>query len=134
MEKKEREQKKKEILTLLEKQMGNITVSCKRVGIDRTTFYDWKEKYPEWREKAEKILEEKKEEMDDYAENKLFNHIRDDNIATLIFYLKTRHPKYNKKIIKAEIEGKLTNELELSDEDKNLLNKAIDKAYPKEED
>jgi len=62
--------------------------------------------------------------MDDYAEGKLFEHIAQGNISALIFYLKTRHPKYRLKGL-LEIEGKLKLEKELSEEDKKLLAQAI---------
>lgn len=120
----ERKEKKERILEALKDSMGNIGVACKVVKIARKTFYNWKEADEEFKVKAEEIFEEQKSEMDDYAEGKLFQHIRNDNITALIFYLKTRHPGYRLKGL-LEIGGKIKVEKELSEDDKELLKKAI---------
>ena len=57
--------------------------------------------------------------MCDYAEGKLFQHIKEGNVSSLIFYLKTRHPEYSPKFkFRGEIKRE---EKELSDEDKELI-------------
>lgn len=80
------EQLKKEVLDALEKSLGNVTTACKMVGIGRTTFYDWCN-----------IDEEFKRQVDDvqnitldYVEGKLIKQIKEDNVTSIIFYLKTR--------------------------------------------
>jgi len=122
MDEEERKQKKELIITSLSEVMGNIGVACKMSGIGRKTFYLWKDKDNEFKEKAETIIAEQNEEMNDFAEGKLYEHIRKDNIAALIFYLKTRHPEYKMKL---QLEGGLKIEKELTEEDKKLLKKAL---------
>ena len=117
---------KEMLLTALKDSMGNISVACKVVGIARKTFYNWKEEDDEFRKKAEEVILEQKKEMDDYAEGKLFEHIKEGNIASLIFYLKTRHPNYK---LKMKIEGKIKSEVSLSKEEKELLMQALKYAY-----
>lgn len=118
----EREKNKEKIIKFLEDSMGNIGVACIKIGISRKTFYNWKDKDEEFRKKAEEVLDEQKGEMDDYAEGKLFQHIKNNNIASLIFYLKTRHPNYGTKI---RLEGGLKIERRLSKDEKALLRRAI---------
>jgi len=103
-----REEKKKTILKALGENMGNIGIACKIAKISRQTFYNWKEDDIDFKEKAESIVEEQKAEMDDYAEGKLFEHIRSGNITALIFYLKTRHSDYSIKS-HLELSGKMVN-------------------------
>jgi hypothetical protein len=124
MEKIEREQLKEKLRVSLKSNLGNVTAVCKEVGIGRKTFYRILEEDEEWRKEVEEIREEGKQTMDDFTEGKLFELIREGNVATIIFYLKTRHPDYKPKLI-TEIEGKLKVEKELTEEDKQLLVEAI---------
>lgn len=131
MNKKERQQKKEGLKDQLDKQMGNIRLACRKIGISRNTYYRWKKEDEEWGKKMDEIKEEKDEEMNDYAEGKLYEHIKDDNIASLIFYLKTRHPSYGQKL---KLEGEIKHNLKLSKDEKELLNRAIKIASSSGED
>lgn len=80
------EQHKKEILEALEKTLGNVTTACKMVGVGRTTFYDWMNNDEEFKKEVDDI----QNITLDYVEGKLIKQIREDNITSIIFYLKTR--------------------------------------------
>lgn len=122
-----KKEKWEEFLENLKKSQGNILVAAKKTGIGRTTIYEKRKKDERFRKRMDKILEEQTEEMNDYAEGKLFQAIRAGNLTALIFYLKTRHPKYRiRKLL--EIEGKLKVEQKLTKEEKELIEKAINYA------
>jgi hypothetical protein len=80
------EHNKKEILEALEKTLGNVTSACKMVGIGRTTFYDWMNNDEEFKKEVDDI----QNVTLDYVEGKLINQIRQDNVTSIIFYLKTK--------------------------------------------
>ena len=82
----QQEDKKRDMLEALEKNLGIVTTSCKAVGINRATHYRWLESDPEYKEAVEAIPDV----VLDFAENKLFKAIQDGNITATIFFLKTR--------------------------------------------
>lgn len=118
-----REKKQKELLEAFKDAMGNISVACAKVGISRATFYNWKQEDEKFSEEATIALEDQKKRMDDFAEGKLYQHIKDGNVACLIFYLKTRHVSYK---LKLALEGRIEMSRKLNDEEKALLKKALE--------
>lgn len=124
MKPEERKQIQVQFLEELRNCRGNISDAAYRCGISRAGFYVWREKYKKFGEEAERILVEEKKKLDDYVEGKLLGAIEQNNIAAIIFYLKTRHEQYQLRHLltltnKWEVEGKL------SVEDKILIEKAI---------
>lgn len=69
-----------------EKKGCNISATCIALGIDRKTFYKWREKYPTLDEK----LTEAEESIIDFTESKLVEKVNDGDITAIIFMLKTR--------------------------------------------
>ena len=118
-----KEKTKEELIEQFKKLKGNISVACKVIGISRRTYYNWKEEDEKFRKKAEEELVEQKFEMDDYAEGMLYKHIKEGNIASLIFYLKTRQPSYR---LKLKLEGQIDISRKLNYEEKELLKKALE--------
>ena len=78
-----RNQRKKELLGLLQKSLGNVAAACEKVGISRATFYEWRQKD----EKFDKAVHEINERALDFVEEKLFAGIRAGNAKLIIFYL-----------------------------------------------
>lgn len=78
------------------KSLGNATRACKAANINRTTYYKWKEKDPEFRKQCEEILDE----QIDFVEDKLKEAIKDGNPKLIEFYLRTIGKKrgYSEKI------------------------------------
>ena len=68
---------------------GNVTATCASLEIDRTTFFKWKQKYPE----LEQMLSDVDESLIDYTESKLLEKIQDGNLTAIIFHLKTKGKK-----------------------------------------
>jgi len=79
--------KKEKVLSELENAIGIVTTACKRAGIDRSTFYEWKKKDPDF---AAKVFEVQNEFAIDYAESKLLKNMEAGKETSIIFFLKTR--------------------------------------------
>lgn len=73
----------------MRKSLGIVSTACREVGIDRTTHYNWLKDDPEYKEAIENIGEE----VIDFAESKLHNLIDSGDVASTIFYLKTKGKK-----------------------------------------
>jgi hypothetical protein len=83
------QQKKKDMLTALEKSLGIVTSACKVVGIDRVTHYRWLKEDEEYRNAVEEIDNVSL----DFAESKLHSRINEGSDTAIIFYLKTKGKK-----------------------------------------
>ena len=79
-------ERKKDFLIVFENNLGNISETCKKIGISRTTFYEWYKKDKEFKEKIEEI----KESLLDFAESILMKKIKEGDNTCLIFFLKTK--------------------------------------------
>ena len=77
------------IVKIYEKKGCNITATCTALGISRKTFYEWKEK----KKKLAEGLEAAEESIIDFAESKLVEHINNDDVQALIFFLRTKGKK-----------------------------------------
>ena len=80
---------KKALLESLEKSLGVVTTACKKVGIDRTTFYRYYKEDMEFK----KQVDELSDVAIDFAESQLHKQIQSGNPTSTIFYLKTKAKK-----------------------------------------
>jgi adenylate kinase len=78
--------KKKALIQALEKSLGVVTSACKKVGVGRTTYYDWYNNDEEFK----KQVDELQNVALDFAESQLHNQIQKNNTAATIFFLKTK--------------------------------------------
>jgi hypothetical protein len=87
--------KKTQMIKLLEQGLGNVSVACNSIGMERSTHYDWMKNDEAYREAVTEI----KEYCIDYVEGKLFENIKDRRETSIIFYLKTqaKHRGYVEK-------------------------------------
>lgn len=81
-----KEKQKKDILKALKNTMGNVSLSCEKVGISRFAFYKWRDEDPEF----DKAVEEINERTLDFVESKLMQGIQDGNARMIIFFLSTK--------------------------------------------
>lgn len=80
---------KKAMIEALEKNLGIVTAACKTVGIARETHYRWLREDENYKEAVESVGDM----VLDFAESKLHNLIDGGDVASTIFYLKTKGKK-----------------------------------------
>jgi hypothetical protein len=97
---------KKKLLEALEEHKGIISIACKAIGINRSSYYDWIAKDEEFK----KAVDEIQDVAIDFVESKLFQQIDEGNPTSTIFYLKTK-AKQRGYVERQEIvhDGKLEN-------------------------
>lgn len=83
------EQHKKALLEALESSLGVVTSACKKVGVGRTTFYN----YVNADEEFAKAVQDIENVALDFAESQLHQQIKTGNATSTIFYLKTKGKK-----------------------------------------
>jgi len=83
------EQHKKAIIEALESSLGIVTSACKKVGVGRTTFYQWLKEDEEFAKQVKDI----ENVALDFAETQLHQQIKDNVPTSTIFYLKTKGKK-----------------------------------------
>jgi hypothetical protein len=83
------QQLKKAMLLALEQSLGIVTTAAKSVGIDRTTHYLWLKDDEEYKAAVESI----QDITLDFAESQLHKQIKDGEVTSTIFYLKTKGKK-----------------------------------------
>ena len=65
---------------------SNISLSCQSINIDRGTYYNWIEKYPDFKARVDTCIEK----LYDFVESSIIKGIKDGNTAMTIFYAKTK--------------------------------------------
>lgn len=100
---------KANFLSALEKTLGVVQTACKKTGISRTTYYNWRSKD----EAFAKAVDEVQNVALDFAEDALFTSIQKGNVAAIIFYLKTKG-KERGYVERQEIVGSQVKPLEVS--------------------
>ena len=80
---------KKAMIVALEQSLGIVTTACLIVGIDRKTHYNWLKDDKEYKAAVESI----QDITLDFAESQLHKQIKDGEVTSTIFYLKTKGKK-----------------------------------------
>ena len=81
--------KQKQFIEAYEKNATNISRTCKSLGIDRMTYYRWREANATFKSQCDAI----EEGMIDFAESMLYRQIKDGNTSAIIFFMKTKARK-----------------------------------------
>ena len=97
---------KKIFIQALAEHRGIVTKACKATGISRTQVYKWRDEDPTFIDQINEV----QQIVLDFAEDKLFEHIENDNVASLLFFLKCRG-KERGYVERQEITGKDGEEL-----------------------
>lgn len=79
------EERRKAFLEVFEKSLCNMTAATKKMGIDRSTVYRWRQEFPEF----EQQLKDIQETQIDFVESKLLTQIDNGDTTAIIFYLKS---------------------------------------------
>jgi hypothetical protein len=82
-------QTKKALITALGQSLGVVTMACKAVGVERGTFYRYVNEDPEFK----KAVDDVENIALDFAESQLHKQIREGEVSSTIFYLKTKGKK-----------------------------------------
>ena len=73
----------------MEKSLGIVTEACKKVGVSRTTYYEYYNTDPDFKAAIDDI----DNVVLDFVESKLHKQIENENPTSTIFYLKTKGRK-----------------------------------------
>jgi len=84
-----RQKLKEKFIEAFESTACNVSVTCKKIGISRNCYYDWRKQDPIF----EEAIVELEESLMDFAETMLYKGIKEGKTAELIFYLKTKGKK-----------------------------------------
>ena len=77
------------MIEALEASLGVVTTACETVGISRKTHYEWLKIDPEYKEAVESVADIAL----DFAESQLHKQIKEGEVSSTIFYLKTKGKK-----------------------------------------
>ena len=77
---------KQKMLEALEYNLGIVLHSCTSAKVSRSVHYKWLKEYPEYLQAVQDI----QESAIDLVEGKLYDQIKNNNIASIIFYLKNK--------------------------------------------
>lgn len=80
---------KKAMLESLEKSLGVVTTACKAASVTRSTHYEWYASDPDYKKAVDDIADVAL----DFAESQLHKQIKDGEVSSTIFYLKTKGKK-----------------------------------------
>jgi ACT domain-containing protein len=116
----------KELLLAQLKKTPVIQIACEKLGIARSTFYRWKKENKKFAVKADKALAEGTDLINDMAESQLISAIRDRNMTSIIFWLKTHKEIYSDKL---KITGHVTTQTKLTKEQTENIRKALTLAF-----
>jgi len=78
--------KKAAFVEAMQQTLGNISESCRRVGIVRQTYYNWCASDPDFKIQCNSV----NEMVLDWVESELYKRIKEGNPACTIFFLKTK--------------------------------------------
>lgn len=79
----------KTLIMSLEANGGHIQNACKKAGIARATFYEWKERFEGFADRVDQIIAGQVDTM----ESALFKNGLEGNVTAQIFYLKNKRPE-----------------------------------------
>jgi len=124
--------RKEEFLQIFQLNMCIVASSCRKAGISRKTFYEWKNNDPDFAQRCEDIEELQK----DLAEAAMLKQIKDGNTTMIIFYAKTKMKDrgYGERVEVEHHTEKVIDFSKLSDKELIEYNKLIEKMSAKEEE
>lgn len=121
-----RQSKNKELLLDQLKKTPVVQIACEKAGVGRATYYRWRKEDADFAQQSDQALQDGSLLVNDMAESQLMSAIKDKNMTAIIFWLKHHHPAYATKVeVTTTSKDK---EIYLTDEQKELLNKALEMA------
>jgi hypothetical protein len=98
-----------------------VEVACAKVGVGRTTFYEWKQKDKKFAEAIDMAMRFGKDFISDIAEMQLLNAIKSGDFRAVSMWLKTHRQEYRNRI---EVDGTITTIEEMTAEQRALFERA----------
>jgi len=83
------EANKTAMIAALENSLGIVTTACSQVGVSRESHYRWIREDANYKESVESLTDV----AIDVVESKLYELIKQGNVTSVIFYLKTKGRK-----------------------------------------
>lgn len=80
---------KSKMINALQDSLGIVTMAAKKINIARSTHYLWMKDDPEYRQQVEDI----QDLTLDFVESQLHKQIQNGEVASTIFYMKTKGKK-----------------------------------------
>lgn len=93
---------RKKLIQELEKN-GNVYLSCLKVGINKATYYRWREGDSKFRRLTDKAIRMGRENMCDIAERALLLKVKDKDLGAIKYQLSHNSPRYKPKDKRAYI-------------------------------
>ena len=121
---------KKALLEALKSSRGIVSAACEVVGVDRSTYYRYYNDDEVFRNECNDI----ENLVIDFAESKLYEQIKGNNITAIIFYLKTKGKRrgyYEKSISLNVNENNDKPEIDYSQLSESTLRDIIKNVKPK---
>lgn len=121
-----KQSKNKEQLLEILKKTPIVQIACEKAGVGRASYYRWRKEDADFAQQSDQALLDGSLLVNDMAESQLMSAIKDKNMTAIIFWLKHHHPAYATKVeVTTTSKDK---EIYLTDEQKELLNKALEMA------
>ncbi|MFA5010052.1 MAG: phBC6A51 family helix-turn-helix protein [Patescibacteria group bacterium] len=97
---------KEEVLEIL-RRTPIVATACQKCGISRATLYRWKQESKTFAQQVDKALAEGCDLINDLAESQLLTAIKNQNLTSIMFWLRNRHSSYAEKLqVMAQVEHK----------------------------
>lgn len=101
-----------------------IRVVCKKSGISSATYYRWRNEDSEFLRLSEDAIQEGVDMINDLSESQLINHIKENKLPAVQFWLRNNHPRFFSKD-KNHSSVKARQEIPLSKEQEKNLQEAL---------
>jgi len=121
--------KKALFLEMWEVTRGVIVATCDKVGIDRKTYYRWRDGDASFRDALEEVERTRNKEVEDILMGKI---MIEHDPSCVKYYLDRKHPEYKPRMVQEVIAGERTledliDEFKKDDDNKSTTDRGIDK-------
>lgn len=98
---------KQKLIRELEKS-GNVYLACLKLGVDRSTYYRWRNESKKFKSLSDKAMRTGRENNCDIAEHALMLNVKDKKMDAIKYVLSHNSTRYKPKIRKVIIEHSQT--------------------------
>ena len=120
-----KDQKTKEAIIEQLRKTPIVQIACEKASVARATFYRWRKADKVFAQTVDKALSEGINLVNEMAESQLISAIKNQNMTAIMFWLKHHKQVYSNRL---EIKGKVVTEYELSENEKEMIKKALAKS------